>query len=144
MRIIGSIVTALMILGLAAFSVVTGQQLNGGSPPAMAFNPNAAPAPTAARRHPVNPVSQVAQIGAETAPMANAPANAAPVRLARATQNSGRFKWLGTECVGAAEARAGSHRHSSLQQARRHGTFAHRGDRHYQRPRLRFRTFQAI
>ena len=43
MRIIGSIVTALMILGLAAFSVVSGQQLNGGSPSAMAFNPTAAP-----------------------------------------------------------------------------------------------------
>jgi hypothetical protein len=86
MRIIGSIVTALMILGLAAFSVVTGQQLNGGSPPAMAFNPTTAPA---ARRHPVNPVSQVAQIGVDTAPVANAPANTAPVRLAQATETPG-------------------------------------------------------
>ena len=41
MRIIGSIATALMILGLAAFSVVSGQKLNGGSPSATAFNPTA-------------------------------------------------------------------------------------------------------
>ena len=86
MRIIGSIATALMILGLAAFSVVSGQKLNGGSPLATAFNPTAAPAPPAARRHLVNPVSQIAQIGADTAPMANAPANVAPVRLVQATE----------------------------------------------------------
>ena len=90
MRLVISIVAALMILGLAAFGVVSAQKMFTARSQATASDSPATPAsqaaPTAARRHPVNPVTQVAQTGAETAPTASAPAAAEPVRVAQATQ----------------------------------------------------------
>src|SRR5215475_14234673 len=98
MRFVISIVAALMILGLAAFGVVSAQKMSTSPSQATASDSPAAPAPqpapAAARRHPVNPVSQVAQqaapTGTETAPAAATapPAAAAPMRLAQATQGT--------------------------------------------------------
>ena len=72
MRFVISIVAALMILGLAAFGVVSAQKMSTAPSQATASDSAAAPAPqaapAAARRHPVNPVSQVAQAGPETPP----------------------------------------------------------------------------
>ena len=77
MRFAISIVAALMILGLAAFGVVSAQKMSTAPSQATASDSAAAPAPqaapAAARRHPVNPVSQVAQAGPETPPAASAP-----------------------------------------------------------------------
>jgi peptidoglycan/xylan/chitin deacetylase (PgdA/CDA1 family) len=98
MRFVISIIAALMILGLAAFGVVSAQKMSAAQSQATASDSPAAPAsppaPAAARRHPVNPVSQVAQVaqpGAESAPAegaqpASAPAAPAPMRVAQATQ----------------------------------------------------------
>jgi peptidoglycan/xylan/chitin deacetylase (PgdA/CDA1 family) len=93
MRFVVSIVAALMILGLAAFGIVSTQKMSTARSQATASESPATPAsqaaPTAARRHPVNPVSQIAQVaqpGAETAPAAGAPAAPAPMRIAQATQ----------------------------------------------------------
>ena len=95
MRFVISIVAALMILGLAAFGVVSAQKMSSAPSQATASDSAAASAPqaapTAARRHPVNPVSQVSQSGAAPAastPAASAPAAPAPapMRLAQATQ----------------------------------------------------------
>ena len=65
MRFVISIVAALMILGLAAFGVVSAQKMSTAPSQATASDSAAAPAPqaapAAARRHPVNPVSQLAQ-----------------------------------------------------------------------------------
>ena len=82
MRFVISIVAALMVLGLAAFGVVSAQKMSATPSPAtaVASAPQAAPAPV--RRHPVNPVSQIAQTAGESAP---APA-ATPMRMAEATQ----------------------------------------------------------
>ena len=99
MRFVISIVAALMILGLAAFGVVSAQKMSSAPSQATALDSAAdsAPqaAPTTARRHPVNPVSQVAQSGAEAAPAASTPAASAPaapapapMRLAQATQTT--------------------------------------------------------
>ena len=102
MRFAISIVAALMILGLAAFGVVSAQKMSTAPSQATVSNSAAAPAPqaapAAARRHPVNPVSQVAQAGPETppaasapaaiVPVASAPAAAAPMRVAQATQTT--------------------------------------------------------
>jgi peptidoglycan/xylan/chitin deacetylase (PgdA/CDA1 family) len=74
-----------MILGLAAFGIVSGQKMSTSRSQATASDSSATPAPqaapTAARRHPVSPVSQIAQTAAEPAP---APA-AAPIEVAEAT-----------------------------------------------------------
>jgi peptidoglycan/xylan/chitin deacetylase (PgdA/CDA1 family) len=84
MRFVIGIVAALMILGLVAFAIVSAQKMS--ATPATASDSTAAPAPqapsAAARRHPVNPVSQIAQTVGEPAP---APA-AAPMRMAEAPQ----------------------------------------------------------
>jgi len=84
-----------MILGLAAFGIVSAQKMSTAPSQAIASDPSATPAsqsaPAAARRHPVNPVSQVAQVaqpGAETAPAAGASAAPAPIRIAQATQTT--------------------------------------------------------
>jgi peptidoglycan/xylan/chitin deacetylase (PgdA/CDA1 family) len=94
-----------MILGLAAFSIVSAQKMSTASSQATAASDSTAdPAPQAApataRRHPVNPVSQIAQLAGEPAPApsaapmqvaeatpatAPAAANAAPTRVAQAT-----------------------------------------------------------
>ena len=83
MRFVISIVAALMVLGLAAFGVVSAQKMSATPAPATATMaasaPQAAPAPV---RRPVNPVSQIAQTAGEPAP---APAPA-PMRMAEATQ----------------------------------------------------------
>ena len=91
MRFVISIVAALMIVGLAAFGVVSAQKMSTAPSQTTASDSSATlasqPAPAAARRHPVNPVSQVAQVaqsGAETAPAASAPAAPAPMRVAQA------------------------------------------------------------
>ena len=69
MRFVISTVAALMILGLAAFGVVSAQRMSTASSQVSGSDSRAAPAPqappAAARRQPINPVSQVAQIGAE-------------------------------------------------------------------------------
>jgi peptidoglycan/xylan/chitin deacetylase (PgdA/CDA1 family) len=92
MRFVISIVAALMVLGLAAFGVVSAQKMSSAPSQATASDSSAAPAsqpaPAAARRHPVNPVSQVAQTATETAPAASAPAAAAPMRVAQANQTT--------------------------------------------------------
>jgi peptidoglycan/xylan/chitin deacetylase (PgdA/CDA1 family) len=101
MRFVISIVAALMILGLAAFGIVSAQKMSTTSSQAIAasdLTANQAPATT--RRHPVNPVNQIAQVAGEPAPApsaapmqvdeatpatAPAAANAAPTRVAQAT-----------------------------------------------------------
>jgi peptidoglycan/xylan/chitin deacetylase (PgdA/CDA1 family) len=86
MRFAISIVAALIILGLAAFGVVSAQKMSTTPSQATAATDSAAAAaaPAPARRHPpVNPVSQIAQTASE--PAAAAPA-AAPMRMAEATQ----------------------------------------------------------
>jgi peptidoglycan/xylan/chitin deacetylase (PgdA/CDA1 family) len=95
MRFVISIIAALMILGLAAFGVVSAQKMAAAPSQATASDSPAAsasqPAPAAARRHPVNPVSQVAQVaqpGTETAPAASAPAAPAQMRVAQAAQGT--------------------------------------------------------
>ena len=92
MRFVISIVAALMIMGLAAFGIVSAQKMSTARSQATASDSPATPAPqaapTAARRHPVNPVSQVAETGAEAAPAASAPAAPAPMRVAEATQTT--------------------------------------------------------
>jgi len=61
MRLVISIAAALMILGLAAFGVVSAQKMSAASP-AAAPDSSSTPEPqTAVRRHPANPVSQLAQ-----------------------------------------------------------------------------------
>jgi hypothetical protein len=101
MRFVISIVAALMILGLAAFGIVSAQKMSTTSSQATAASDSTAdPAPATARRHPVNPVSQIAQLAGEPAPApsaapmqvaeatpatAPAAANAAPTRVAQAT-----------------------------------------------------------
>ena len=85
MRFAISILAALMILGLAAFGVVSAEKMS--APPsqtATADSAAATPQAAPARRHPVNPVSQIAQTAGEPAPTPT-PA-AAPVRMAEATQ----------------------------------------------------------
>ena len=62
---------ASMILGLAAFGIVSAQKMSASRPQATASDSPATPAPhaasTATRRHPVNPVSQIAQTAGEPA-----------------------------------------------------------------------------
>src|SRR5262249_37621681 len=85
------IITAvLMILGLAAFGVVSAQKMSTSQATASdsSATPASQPAPAAGRRHPVNPVNQVAQTSAETAAAPSAPAAAAPIRVAQATQTT--------------------------------------------------------
>ena len=88
MRFVISIVAALVILGLAAFGVVSAQKM-AAAPSQAAVSDSAPtppqPAPVAARRHPVNPVSQIAQSGTDSTP-APAAAAAEPMRVAQATQ----------------------------------------------------------
>ena len=159
MRFAISIVAALMILGLAALGIVSAQKMSASpsqttaADSAAAATPQAAAAP--ARRHSVNPVSQIAQTAGNPAP---APA-AAPKRMAETTQDGTRRAESGHSTAGAsnksvdprracrleaAEACADGDLHSALRQAKRHGLGAHRGDRHHGRPRLRLRAFQAI
>src|SRR6516225_2662026 len=92
MRFVISIVVALIIMGLAAFGIVSVQKMSTARSQATASDSPAtlAPqaAPTAARRHPVNPVSQVAETGAEAAPAASAPTAPAPMSEAQATQTT--------------------------------------------------------
>ena len=89
MRFVISIVAALMVLGLAAFGVVSAQKMSTAPAQATASDSPAAPASQAAaaptRHHPINPVSQLAQTGGETAPAASAPATPAPMRVPPAT-----------------------------------------------------------
>ena len=86
MRFVISIVAVLMILGLAAFGVVSAQKTSTGAAQATASDspPTAVQtAPIAARRH-LNPVSQLAQTDAESA----AAAGAAPMQVAQATHGT--------------------------------------------------------
>jgi peptidoglycan/xylan/chitin deacetylase (PgdA/CDA1 family) len=89
MRFIVIIVSVLMVLGLAAYGLVSAQKTSTAPSQATASDSAAAPAlraePAAARRQPVNPVSQVAQTAAEPAPPASAPATAAPMQVAQAS-----------------------------------------------------------
>ena len=92
MRFIITIISVLMMLGLAAFGVVSAQKTSTARSQATASDSAVASGlrtePAAARRPPVNPVSQVAQTDAEPASAASAPAAAAPVRVAQATQTT--------------------------------------------------------
>jgi peptidoglycan/xylan/chitin deacetylase (PgdA/CDA1 family) len=89
MRFIVTIVSVSMVLGLAAYGLVSAQKTSMAPSQATASDSVAAPAlraePAAARRQPVNPVSQVAQTAAEPAPPASAPATAAPMQVAQAS-----------------------------------------------------------
>src|ERR1700759_2679928 len=90
MRFVISIVAALVILGLAAFGVVSAQKMAAAPTQAVASDsaptPAPQPAPVAARRHPVNPVSQIAQSGTESTPAPASAATPEPIRMAQATQ----------------------------------------------------------
>jgi peptidoglycan/xylan/chitin deacetylase (PgdA/CDA1 family) len=95
MRFIITIVAVLMILGLAAFGVVSAQRMSAAPSQPTASDslatPASQPAPAVARHHPVNPVGQIAQVaqpGAESARAASAPAAPAPMRVAQATQTT--------------------------------------------------------
>jgi peptidoglycan/xylan/chitin deacetylase (PgdA/CDA1 family) len=82
MRFAISIVAVLMILGLAAFGIVSAQKMSASRSLAAASDtPARQAAPAATGRHPVNPVNQIAQTAGEPAP---APA-AAPIEVAEAT-----------------------------------------------------------
>jgi peptidoglycan/xylan/chitin deacetylase (PgdA/CDA1 family) len=90
MRFTVSIVATLMIVGLAAFGVVSAQKMSVAPSSAIASDPRATQgsqaAPAAARRH---PVSQLAPTGAEGTPAASAPAaGAPPMQVAQATQGT--------------------------------------------------------
>src|SRR4029077_7069782 len=92
MRFIITIVAVLMVLGLAAFGVVSAQKMSAAPSQATASDSPAAPASqpasAAARRHPLNALNQVAQTSGETAAGGSAPAAAAPIRVAQATQTT--------------------------------------------------------
>src|SRR4029077_6884119 len=95
MRFIITIVAVLMILGLAAFGVVSAQRMSAAPSQPTASDSLATrasqPAPAVARHHPVNPLSQIAQgaqPGEESARAASAPAAPAPMRVAQATQTT--------------------------------------------------------
>jgi hypothetical protein len=68
-----SIVAAFMILGLAAFGVVSAQKMSASPSQTTAAESAAAAAQQAAaaraRRHPVNPVGQINQTAGEPAPV---------------------------------------------------------------------------
>ena len=95
MRFVISIVAALMILGLATFGVVSAQKMTAAPSQATASDSAASAGPAAARRHPVNRVSQLAQGGAESVPATAA----APMRVAQATEGTSSGC---AECCGAA------------------------------------------
>src|SRR6516165_5308589 len=92
MRFAISIVAALMILGLAAFGIVSAQKMS--TAPSQTSDSSAAPAsqpvPSAERRHSLTPVSQVAEVTQKnpetSSPVAVAPAAPAPMRVAEPTQ----------------------------------------------------------
>jgi peptidoglycan/xylan/chitin deacetylase (PgdA/CDA1 family) len=92
MRFVISIVAVLMILGLAAFGVVSAQKMSAAPSQATASDSPVAsvsqPASAVARRQPVNPVSEVAQTSGKTVAAASAPVAAAPIRVAQATQTT--------------------------------------------------------
>jgi polysaccharide deacetylase len=87
-----SIVAALMILGLAAFGVVSAQKASVSPSQTTAAESTAAAAPQAAtapaRRHWVNPISQISQTAGKSASAPAAAPNPTPVRLAQATNPS--------------------------------------------------------
>jgi peptidoglycan/xylan/chitin deacetylase (PgdA/CDA1 family) len=83
MRFIITIVSVLIILGLVAFGVVSAQKMLTASDSPAA--PASHLASAAARHHPINPVSQIAQTSGETAPAASAPANASHMQVAQAS-----------------------------------------------------------
>jgi hypothetical protein len=68
MRFIITTVAVLMILGLAAFGVVSAQKMSAAPSQATASD-----SPVASVSHPVNPVSQVAQTSGKTIAAASAP-----------------------------------------------------------------------
>ena len=85
MRFVIRIVAALMILGLATFGVVSAQKMSAAPSQATASDSaSALAAPVAVRRHPVNPVAQLAQGGAGSV----LATPAAPMRVAQATQGT--------------------------------------------------------
>ena len=94
MRVAVGTVAALMILGVAALSVVSAQRMSTAPSQATASDSAVVPAPqavpAAARRHPVNPVSKLPQSGVEAAAAASVPAASAPapLRVALATQTT--------------------------------------------------------
>ena len=83
MRFVITIVAVLMILGLAAFGVVSAQKMSAAPSQATASD-----SPVASVSQPVNPVSQVAQTSGKTVAAASAPVAAAPIRVAQATQTT--------------------------------------------------------
>src|SRR6476661_4527291 len=83
MRFVITIVAVLMILGLAAFGVVSAQKMSAAPSQATASDSS-----VASVSQPVNPVSQVAQTSGKTVAAASAPVAAAPIRVAQATQTT--------------------------------------------------------
>jgi peptidoglycan/xylan/chitin deacetylase (PgdA/CDA1 family) len=96
MRLAISIVAALMILGLAAFGIVSAQKMSTAPSQTTNSDSSAAPAsqpvPSAERRHSLTPVSQVAEVTQKnpetSSPVAVAPAAPAPMSVAQATQTT--------------------------------------------------------
>ena len=126
MRFIITIVAVLMILGLAAFGVVSAQKMSAAPSQATASDSPAAlasqPASAAARRHPVNALNQVAQTSGETAAGGSAPAAAAPYGSRRRPDDPrGRTE----RRLRAGGARTGGPRYFGLRQTRRYGLGAH-------------------
>src|ERR1700722_15718832 len=83
MRFVITIVAVLMILGLAAFGVVSAQKMSAAPSQATASDSS-----VASVSQPVNPVSQVAQTSGKTVAAASAPVAAALIRVAQATQTT--------------------------------------------------------
>jgi peptidoglycan/xylan/chitin deacetylase (PgdA/CDA1 family) len=83
MRFVITIVAVLMILGLAAFGVVSAQKMS-----AVPSQPSASDSSVASVSQPVNPVSQVAQSSGKTVAAASAPVATALIRVAQATQTT--------------------------------------------------------
>src|SRR6476646_7282685 len=83
MRFVITIVAVLMILGLAAFGVVSAQKMSAAPSQATASDSS-----VASVSQPVNPVSQVAQTSGKTVAAASAPVAAALIRVPQATQTT--------------------------------------------------------
>ena len=154
MRIVLIIVAALVILGLAAFGVVSAQKMAAVQTAPATPTTRAAAAPPHA---PVSqPVSQIAQAVAPSASEFGRPADPpgtdhAAFGCRRAERARHQFirarqhaSWQRAGSQYAGQAHADRHQYSAVRQTRRHGDRAHRRDRHHRRSGLRLRALQAV
>ena len=152
MRFVLIIVAALMILGLAAFGVVSAQKM--AAVPASPGAPDtrvAASAPAAPRAPVSEPVSQIAQAGASSSAPRRRIGSRWPTRMAQyadGTDHAGsggcRAERTGGNRSAQKQARRGGEQYFAMRQTRRHGPGAGRRDRHDRRPGLRLRALQAV